>query len=95
MGRIGGEVEGSEFNREVIAAISEAAFNQSRLLAWDLEAFSRSRDPSGSSRNSVLCFNFKPAGSGSKIAHSTQSDVMHSLAKKMALLFLIEDLHVR
>ena len=38
VGKICAEVEGTEFSREVIAAVTEAAFNQSQLLAWDTEA---------------------------------------------------------
>ena len=41
-GRICGEVEGAEFSREVVAAITEAAFNQTQLLSRDSEAFARS-----------------------------------------------------
>ena len=41
VGKICAEVEGTEFSREVIAAVTEAAFNQSQLLAWDMEAFAK------------------------------------------------------
>ena len=40
-GKVCAEVEDVEFSREVIAAITEAAFNQSQLLAWDTEAFAK------------------------------------------------------
>lgn len=40
-GKVCGEVEGAEFSREVVAAVTEAAFNQSQLLAWDTEAFAK------------------------------------------------------
>ena len=42
VGKVCGEVEGSEFSREVVAAVTEAAFNQTQLLAWDVEAFAKS-----------------------------------------------------
>ena len=41
VGKICAEVEGTEFSREVIAAVTEAVFNQSQLLAWDTEAFAK------------------------------------------------------
>ena len=46
MGKVCAEVEGAEFSREVIAAVTEAAFNQSQLLAWDTEAFAKLVDSS-------------------------------------------------
>ena len=42
VGKVCGEVEGSEFSREVVAAVTEAAFNQTQLLAADVEAFAKS-----------------------------------------------------
>ena len=41
VGKVCGVVEGSEFSREVVAAVTEAAFNQTQLLACDLEAFAK------------------------------------------------------
>ena len=41
VGTVCGEVEGVEFSREAVAAMTEAAFNQTRLLATDLEAFAK------------------------------------------------------
>ena len=46
VGKVCAEVERAEFSREVIAAVTEAAFNQSQLLAWDAEAFAKLVDSS-------------------------------------------------
>lgn len=42
MGEVCSEVEDTGFSREIIATVTEAAFNQSQLLAWDIEAFAKS-----------------------------------------------------
>lgn len=41
VGRVCGEVEGTQYTREFIAAVSEATFNQLQLLAGDIEAFAK------------------------------------------------------
>ena len=45
VGRVCGEVERAEFTREVVAAVTEAAFNQTILLSRDTEAFAKLDTP--------------------------------------------------